>query len=156
MKTVHAEDDTKSVAGSRTLILFETAEKCLKKLQKKQEEDRSFFGNTYKNAAGYVFVREDGENYDPNYISDLFKKAMKEFGRPEITLHKLRHTCASLLIEKGWDVKKVQYWLGHEEPTTTLRIYAHYNKKKMNETEDDLKEITKAVEDLFSDDEQAS
>ncbi len=101
----YAEDATKTRAGHRKLKIFATAEKCLRSIKHKQKENQAFFGDTYQNKDGYVFVREDGKNYDPDYISDMFIKAMKEFGRPEITLHKLRHTCASLLIEKGWDVK---------------------------------------------------
>ncbi|MBR2276289.1 MAG: tyrosine-type recombinase/integrase, partial [Lachnospiraceae bacterium] len=103
-----------------------------------------------KNTEGYIFVKEDGSQYDPNRISRLFGKATKEFGRPEITLHKLRHSCASMLINRGWDVKKLQYWLGHADPETTLRIYSHFNRQRMNQTENDLAEISKAAVDLFA------
>ena len=48
-------------------------------------------------------------------ISKLFKKVTSSFDRPEITLYNLRRSCASMLINKGWDVKKPQYWLGHTD-----------------------------------------
>ncbi|MDE7310029.1 MAG: tyrosine-type recombinase/integrase [Eubacterium sp.] len=82
----------------------------------------------YKNTDSYIFTWEDGTLYNPNYITKIFCKATKEFGRPEITLHNLRHSCASMLINRGWDLKKLQYWLGHMDTQTTLNIYAHFNR----------------------------
>jgi integrase len=36
-----------------------------------------------------------------------------------------RHTCASLLFERGANVKAVQRWLGHHSPSFTLDTYVH-------------------------------
>ncbi len=149
VKSVMAEDATKTQAGHRELNLFDTARSCLTKIKQQQEEDRAFFGKEYANHEGYIFTWEDGRSYDPNYISHLFTKAMTDFGRPEITLHKLRHTCCSLLINKGWDLKKLQYWLGHSDASTTLNIYSHFNRKRLNESENDLNSISAAASDLF-------
>jgi integrase len=44
---------------------------------------------------------------------------------PEITLHSLRHTHASMLIASGMDVLTVSRRLGHGSPTITLRVYGH-------------------------------
>lgn len=149
VKTVEAADSTKTASGRRMLNLFDTAERCLLKVKSEQEENRKFYKNEYKNKEGYVFTWEDGTTYDPDYISKLFHKATKEFGRPEITLHKLRHTCASMLINKGWDVKRLQYWLGHTDVQTTLNIYAHFNKQRLNTSVNDLSEISMVSSDLF-------
>ncbi len=147
--TIMAEDTTKTQAGSRELNLFETARSCLLRLRQQQEEYKKFYGNTYANHDGYIFTWEDGRPYDPNYVSHLFTKAMTEFGRPEITLHKLRHSCCSMLINKGWDLKKLQYWLGHSDASTTLNIYSHFNRKRLNESQNDLDSISAAAADLF-------
>ncbi len=40
--------------------------------------------------------------------------------------------CASMLINKGWDIKKLQYWLGHSDTQTTLNIYSHFDKQRLN------------------------
>jgi integrase len=42
-----------------------------------------------------------------------------------VTPHTFRHTCASLLFAEGRNVKQVQVWLGHAEPTITLNTYTH-------------------------------
>ena len=146
---IEAKDSTKTKSSHRDLALFSTAKKCLRQVKETQEKEKEFWGNEYKNKDGYVFTKQDGSYYDPNYISSIFSEAMKKFGRPEITLHKLRHTCASLLIEKGWDVKRVQHWLGHADIQTTLNIYAHYNTAKINSSANDLESITCGCSDLF-------
>ena len=84
----------------------------MKKIQEEQQSNKKFYKSDYQNTEKYIFTWEDGRLYDPNYISKQFQKATKEFGRPEISLRKLRHSCASMLINKGWDIKKLQYWLG--------------------------------------------
>lgn len=150
VKTVVAKDRTKTPASRRVLLLFDTAKSCLLKLKKEQEANRQFFKDEYKNTEDYVFTWEDGTPYDPNYISGLFSKATKEFGRPEITLHKLRHSCASMLINKGWDIKKLQYWLGHKDTATTLNIYSHFYRERLNTSENDLQEISRGSEKLFA------
>jgi integrase len=42
-----------------------------------------------------------------------------------LTLHKLRHTCCSLLFVCGYELPRVMAMLGHADATTTLRVYAH-------------------------------
>jgi integrase len=148
VKTTEAKDSTKTINSYRTLKLFTTAEKCLTQIKAEQERNKIFFGNDY-HQSDYIFTWEDGRPYNPDYITKLFSKATKAYGRPEITLHKLRHTCASLLINKGWDVKKLQYWLGHSDISTTLNIYSHFNRKRLNETPDDLEDLSKSCANLF-------
>lgn len=150
VKTVTALDSTKTNSSKRTLNLFDTAEKCLLQIKTEQERNKAFFKKDYKNKDGYVFTWEDGRCYEPDYITRIFNRATKEFGRPEITLHKLRHSCASMLINKGWDIKKLQYWLGHTDTQTTLNIYAHFYRERLNTSENDLSEISLATADLFS------
>ena len=149
-KTVNIEDSVKTASSRRTLCLFDSAEKCLLQIREKQKKDKQFYGNTYSNKDGYIFTWDDGRCYDPNYISRVFERATAEFGRPEITLHKLRHTCASLLISKKWDVKRVQYWLGHSDIKTTLNIYAHYDKQRLNTNVEDLNDLTCEASMLFN------
>ena len=35
------------------------------------------------------------------------------------------HTCASILLSKGWTLKDIQEWLGHSDITITANIYTH-------------------------------
>ena len=53
------------------------------------------------------------------------KKFMKRIGLPDMSPHDLRHTCASLLLQSGADIKSVQDILGHSNASTTLNFYVH-------------------------------
>ena len=61
---------------------------------------------------------------NPTYITKHMRKFMKRIGLPDISPHDLRHTCASLLLQSGADVKSVQDILGHADASTTLNFYA--------------------------------
>ena len=48
----------------------------------------------------------------------------------DIRLHDLRHSCASLLIAQGVDIKIIQEWLGHSSIANTGNIYGHLQFKQ--------------------------
>ena len=76
---------------------------------------------------------------DPTYITKHMRRFMKRIGLPNMSPHDLRHTCASLLIQNGADIKSVQDILGHADASTTLNFYAR----------SDLNGMRKAVEGVF-------
>ena len=83
---------------------------------------------------GYVFKWDNGKTYSPDYITKLFRKAVLRCGKvPEnLTLHGLRHSCCAILFENGWDLGKVQAWLGHSDISVTANIYNHVSRKWKN------------------------
>jgi integrase len=42
-----------------------------------------------------------------------------------VTFHTFRHTCASPLFARGWNIKQVSDWLGHADPAFTLGTHVH-------------------------------
>lgn len=54
-----------------------------------------------------------------------FKEAARVAGLPEARPHELRHTFASLMIAKNVTPLRLSQWLGHSDPVTTMRRYAH-------------------------------
>jgi integrase len=53
-----------------------------------------------------------------------WRTSVAKVGLEELTLHTLRHTCASRLIQRGVDIYLVSKWLGHSSLEITKR-YAH-------------------------------
>lgn len=51
------------------------------------------------------------------------------------SVHKLRHTAATLLYEGGADILELKEILGHEH-TTTTEIYTHLNNRRLKEVSD--------------------
>lgn len=60
-----------------------------------------------------------------------------------IRLHDLRHSHASILIDKGMNIIAISKRLGHENPQTTLNVYAHILQSNESEIEDLLNTLTK-------------
>jgi integrase len=72
-----------------------------------------------------VLATFDGGLQSPSAISTAWGRAMKAIGMPDITLHSLRHTHASMLIASGMDILTISRRLGHASPTITLGTYGH-------------------------------
>ena len=64
---------------------------------------------------------------DPTYITKHMRKFIKKIGLPDMSPHDLRHTCATILLESGADIKSVQDILGHADASTTLNYYVRSN-----------------------------
>ena len=77
-------------------------------------------------------------------MSRKFTQILKANGLPHIRYHDLRHTTASLLIAKGYDIKRVSVWLGHSDIATTANIYGHLSFENKKGT-------LAAMSDLLSD-----
>ena len=58
-------------------------------------------------------------------LQKIKSKYFKMADLPEIRIHDFRHSCASYLINNGASVLLVSKWLGHANPTMTLKIYSH-------------------------------
>jgi integrase len=65
-----------------------------------------------------------GGHRAPDTIYHHFSIQCRKLGLPEITLHGLRHTCASAMYARGVSLKTIQEILGHRVDITTL-VYVH-------------------------------
>lgn len=57
-------------------------------------------------------------------LSHRFARLRERAGLPDAALHRFRHSVATALVEDG-KLLKAQARLGHRDPATTLRHYAH-------------------------------
>ncbi|MDN2581871.1 site-specific integrase [Aquibium sp. ELW1220] len=70
----------------------------------------------------FLFSNRSGEAR--GYSVASIRKAMRRAGIPDFTVHTLRHTHATRLIQNGMNVYEVGAVLGHSDVRTTMR-YAH-------------------------------
>ncbi len=68
-------------------------------------------------------------------IQKGWRSIRAEAGLPNLRLHDLRHSFASLLVNSGQTLYSVQRILGHANPNTTLR-YAHLSTKSLQSAAD--------------------
>lgn len=73
-----------------------------------------------------VFLNKDGKAISRRGVQKLFERICEEAGltRPGLSIHKLRHTCLTLLLQQGVDLVTLKQIAGHENISTT-EIYLH-------------------------------
>lgn len=72
-----------------------------------------------------LHIRSDGELINPQTISQCFDRAVAKTTLPRLSLHGLRHTHATLLLQAGVPIKVVSERLGHSTPAFTMATYQH-------------------------------
>lgn len=77
------------------------------------------------NGSGPMFATRDGLRLQDRNLRRVLDAASERAGVPWIGFHTFRHTCASMLLEAGKNIRQVSAWLGHEDPAFTLRTYTH-------------------------------
>lgn len=85
----------------------------------------------------YVFNNsKTGKPITGNSVNEVMKKTLADLGiKPEITMHGLRHTHASILITDNVRTEYVSQRLGHKSIETTTSTYYHFLKDKYEEAE---------------------
>ena len=89
----------------------------------------------------FIFVGNQGQTLDRNTLSATFKKAcINVLGEGHYTLHILRHSHISLLVEMNVPIKAIMERVGHSNEKMILQVYSHVTKHmqenlllKMNE-----------------------
>ena len=77
----------------------------------------------------WVFEGPNGGQYGERSVQEIFTRAkLRSMINPNATVHTLRHSFATHLLEKGVDLRYIQELLGHESSKTT-EIYTHITKK---------------------------
>jgi site-specific recombinase XerD len=82
--------------------------------------------------------KKEGSRMTKRAIQEMVMKYAKRFGKPYLSVHKLRHSFATDYYLSN-DLYKTQEQLGHASPETT-QIYAHLTDKTMAEAIDRRKE----------------
>lgn len=131
-----APSETKSARSRRTLPLPAMARNALDRQRKRQAAARLATGTAWQDRDGYVFTDAVGRPLLPEYVSHAFGKARTRAGLPAATLHKLRHTAATLLLAEGVPLAVISEWLGHSGIAVTAAHYAAVVPELRNQARD--------------------
>lgn len=147
---------TKTVAGNREIMLPSQCFAVLKEWKIKQMQLALSLGCNWKGETGkyfdnnYIFIQiENGLRMDVDTPSHKFKKLIKLYNDthseeeqlPNIHLHDLRHTSATLLLANRVDLETVSHRLGHSKPSITLDVYGHWMKETDRSASDTLENL---------------
>lgn len=132
--------DPKTATSNRTVPFPKEIESLLKQYRREYNLYRLSLG-TYWKGDGNIFIRDDGSLMGEGTPYQYFRKHIKRYNAwvmnsneakekgcivlPMITLHGLRHSCATLLNYLDVNIIDISNILGHAQTSTTMNIYAH-------------------------------
>jgi integrase len=150
-------DDTTKSGRSRVVSLDAGTVAVMREHRRRQLEEHMKAGPLWVET-GRVFTTEAGEPVFPDTVSLLMGKLIRDYnapaipggGRghkrtplpppdeplPPIRLHDLRHVHATTLLLASVPVHVVANRLGHADPSTTLRVYAHVLREQASSAAD--------------------
>jgi integrase len=139
-------DDTTKSDRSRVVSLDAGTVAAMREHRRRQLTERMRAGPLWVES-GLVFTTEDGQPVYPDTLTALIRKLVGDHNEPAVPgrgrghprtplprpasplpparLHDLRHVHATTLLLAGVPVHVVANRLGHADPSTTLRVYAH-------------------------------
>lgn len=124
-------DTLKTEAGRREIYISDKAHISFLNLLKRRNQETSieiiidgysqFLLKSHKKSK---IVTYDMLNKSISDAVNMYNKTHCE-KIPALTPHSMRHTFCTRMIERGIDVKSLQYIMGHKDVKTTLDIYTH-------------------------------
>jgi integrase len=125
----------KSEAGSRDVILDSDTVTVLRSYRVRRATWQLQAGRDWPDT-GLYFVRRDGRAWNPNSVSQAFRRLISRAGYPPIRLHDLRHVAATVALAAGVDIKVVSEQLGHSTTTLTRDTYQSVVKRLHHDAAD--------------------
>ncbi len=114
----------------RTTLLSFTTIKLLRK-----------YYSTYK-PEEYLFEGQTGGMYSVRSVQSILKNSLEHAGiKKRVTIHTLRHSFATHLLEDGTSLRHIQKLLGHASPKTT-EIYTHVSTKDISKIQSPIESFS--------------
>ncbi|HDT6574873.1 TPA: site-specific integrase [Bacillus cereus] len=91
------------------------------KMEEKELIDERWEGGEHE----FLFSAWNGKPLNPSSVGTYWRRFIKKNELPYVPFHGLRHTSATLLINKGVHMKTISARLGHASISTSMNIYGH-------------------------------
>ena len=131
----------KTVTSIRTVTFPDDMTPLLKQYRSEYNQYRFSLGTAWQ-GDGNLFIQDDGKLMGRSTSYQAYKRHIKRYNEwvrenpeeakkggyevlPEIPLHGLRHSCATLLNYLEVNIIDISKILGHAKSSTTMDIYAH-------------------------------
>ncbi len=96
----------------------------------------------------WLFEGMNGARYSARSVQKIFERALERSGvMKKATVHTLRHSFATHLLDHGTDLRYIQELLGHSSMKTT-EIYIHVTNNQMSQIKSPL-DTLEGLDDLF-------
>lgn len=80
---------------------------------------------SYRNYSDFYIITGTSKPTEPRTMQNRFKSILQICKIRNVNFHLLRHTYATVCIEKGFDPKTLSELLGHSDASITLNRYVH-------------------------------
>lgn len=130
----------KTVGSNRVVALGHVVIEKLKKHQELQNDQKKVAGKKWQEN-DLLFPTTIGTPYEPRNLVRHFEELLQKNRIPRVRFHDLRHTAATLMLQKGIHPKVVQERLGHSSITITLDTYSHVIPSMQGEAADEIDDL---------------
>ena len=139
--------EPKTDRSRRQVSLTPTAVEALRRHRVRQVAERLRSGSSWDDL-DLVFPNEIGRPVEPgNLLRRSYWPLLEQAGLPRLRFHDLRHSAATLLLERGTHPKIVADMLGHSQVSVTLDRYSHVTPTMHRQAADTMEVILHAVGD---------
>ena len=138
------ESEPKTKKSWRVIPLIQPAMVALHNHRARQLEQRLQMGPLWEEK-NRVFCNSLGRPLeDQNIAQRSFKPLLRRAGLPDMRLHDLRHSAASMLLAFGVEMKTISEILGHSSLSITADLYTHVLSETTKEAVSRLNRLFKA------------
>ncbi|WP_394884753.1 tyrosine-type recombinase/integrase [Clostridium butyricum] len=113
----------KTPSSYRVIHIGNSLTNLLIKHKEYQDKNRETYGEWYHDS-NFIYTKDNGEQITTDSYKYLSRVVNYELGI-KFSMHSLRHTHATMLLEQGANIKDIQRRLGHNKLSTTMGTYSH-------------------------------
>jgi integrase len=133
-------EDLKNQTSRRTLPLPAFVVKVLRAQQLRQDAERERALNVWQEQ-DLVFTTQVGTPINPRAVNTALDETLERARLPHVRVQDLRHSCATLLLGLGIDIKIISAILGHSTIVLTADTYAHVAMGSKRQAADAMHEL---------------